>query len=170
MPFPVPAGPLYHPGQLQVLALELPVGGGRVGLELAEQVGRGHGHRPHRRSASMSAFACTIAFWGVLHQPAHAHMNSPQHPATLSTTATAPPMTHLSHGAGPGRSPPLRTLRTGWRGSGRLSMNGPIGPYPQLGHRLDMTNFGGGVASCPVKLTTDKADGQDRRAAGSGAA
>ena len=32
--------------------------------------------------------------------------------------------------------PSLRTLRTGSAQTGQLSMNGPMGPYPQLGHVL----------------------------------
>ena len=38
----------------------------------------------------------------------------------------------------PREYPPLRTFRTGSAQIGQLSMNGPIGPYPQLGQRLAM--------------------------------
>jgi hypothetical protein len=58
-------------------------------------------------------------------------MPSPQHPATLSTTASTAPSVHRSQGgirAGhlePAAS--LRTFRTGSAQIGQLSVNGPMG-------------------------------------------
>src|SRR5262249_10355769 len=102
---------------------------------------------------------CSIAFWASLTARPAPQIPRPQHPATLSITASAPPMTHCITGDRPaGRRPdppPPRAPRTGSAQIGQLSMYGPIGLDPQLGHVLATAHLGGGRQIIPLNFRQD---------------